>query len=151
MIDVSRRRMLAANALLILLLAACGSPKEVSLTAALSGGAAVPVPAGPGDPDASGTATLTVKLEAREVCYSLRPAGTGPVLEAQIRAGEEGVEGPVVMRLTAYFGDKADGCIPAPAEADLDAIAANPRGFYLALLTSQFPGGAVRGQLDTAH
>ncbi len=35
-------------------------------------------------------------------------------------------------------------------QAEIDAILANPSGFYINVHTTDFPGGAIRGQLQLA-
>jgi CHRD domain len=109
----------------------------------LSGAAEVP---GPGDPDGSGTATLTVNPGRGEICYTLTVAGIAPSTAAHIHVGPAGVAGPVVVPL----GPPTDGTISACADVDralaLD-IVQNPENYYVNVHNAEFPAGAVRGQL----
>src|SRR5918995_5560728 len=72
-----------------------GSPLSTTLT----GAAEVP---GPGDPDSSGTATITVNPGQEEVCWEINAAGVElPATAAHIHVGAAGVAGPVVVTLSA--------------------------------------------------
>src|SRR6266511_49734 len=86
-----------------------GRPFSTTLT----GSAEVP---GPGDPDASGTAFLTLNQGQGEVCFSLTWAGIdGTVVAAHIHAAPAGIAGPIVVPLftgVALAGtDSASGCV----------------------------------------
>lgn len=121
-----------------------GQAAEMSFSATLSGQQEVP---NPGDPD--GTGTSMIKMRANnEVCWEINVANiTLPAAAAHIHEGAPGVAGPVVVPLSAPDANgRSNGC--ANAEAALaDRIRQNPGGFYVNVHTSDFPGGAVRGQL----
>jgi LPXTG-motif cell wall-anchored protein len=119
---------------------------DVVLGATLMGGAEE-VP-NPGDPDGSGTAMVTLKPSTTEVCYELKVSNiTLPAAAAHIHRGAKGAAGPVVVPFTAPGADgMSSGCAKADA-ALITEIAGNPAGFYVNVHTSDFPGGAVRGQL----
>lgn len=121
--------------------------EPVALTATLTGEAEVP---GPGDPDGSGTANVLLNEEANEVCFDITVADiTLPATGAHIHQGEAGVAGDIVVPFEAPGEDgTASGCV---SEVDPNLIAdiiANPAGYYVNVHTSDFPAGAIRGQLE---
>ena len=119
---------------------------DMMLSAALLGGPEE-VP-NPGDPDGTGTSTVTLKAAGGQVCWDTRVANiTLPAAASHIHRGARGVAGPVVVPLTPPGADgRASGC--AAVEAGLlNEIGQNPAGFYVNVHTSDFPAGAVRGQL----
>jgi len=133
---------------------AADSPLDVKplfLTARLSGAQEVPVAGGPavGDPD--GEATALVKVKGARITFSFRWSGiTAPTL-GHIHAGAAGVNGPVKVGLFTEpmpaTATAAAGAVTITDPQIAAAIRANPSAFYANLHSSQFPGGAVRGQL----
>lgn len=118
---------------------------KTTLTATLKGGASE-TPAG--DPDGSGTATITIDTVSRQVCWTINVTNIAPATASHIHTGAAGASGGVVVPLDVDgFTGSTTGCAAAPAAADLAAILANPAGFYVNVHTADFPGGAVRGQL----
>lgn len=116
---------------------------DETYSASLSGAQEVP---GPGDPDGSGTAEVTIVDAIDNVCYEINVAGISPATAAHIHRGAQGVAGPPVVTLEAPTDGETQGCTQAP-EAVADEIEANPAGFYVNVHTADFPNGAVRGQL----
>jgi hypothetical protein len=147
-----RRRVLflAATLGMVAMLAigapAYGQGRPFSTT--LTGAAEVP---GPGDPDASGTAFITLNQGQGEVCFDLSWAGIdGTVTAAHIHVGAATVAGPVVVGLFAgaFEGtDSASGCVAGVSEELIKAIRQDPANYYVNIHSSVFPAGAVRGQL----
>jgi len=129
---------LAAIASLALVAGALGA--EVGFSADLANG-------GEGDEDGSGTATITIDPDTGEVCYDLTVEGIQPVTASHIHIGAAGESGDVVVPLDVdgFEGSSSD-CVDA-SDADLDAIIANPAGYYVNIHTEDFPAGAIRGQL----
>jgi hypothetical protein len=117
-------------------------------TTTLTGANEVP---GPGDPDASGTASLTLNPGQGTVCFDLTWAGIdGTVVAAHIHAAPAGVAGPVVVPLFAgaFSGtDSASACVSADRDLVL-AIIQSPENYYVNIHSTVFPAGAVRGQLS---
>jgi hypothetical protein len=111
--------------------------------ASLSGAAEVP---GPGDPDGTGAAAVTIDPTTGEICADLRVANVAPITAAHIHRGGPGVAGPVVVPLNAPNPTSATCVMAAPALAT--EIATTPAGFYVNVHNAEFPGGAVRGQLS---
>jgi hypothetical protein len=115
-----------------------------ALSAVLTGAAEVP---GPGDPDGSGTATLTVNPGLGQVCFALTVSGIAPATAAHIHLGAVGVAGPIVVGLTPPTGGSASGCVRVDRALALD-ILKNPSSYYVNVHNAEFPAGAVRGQLS---
>jgi hypothetical protein len=132
------------------------------LVADLSGDQEVP---GPGDPNGFG-GTFGVTLDPDEdVIYAVMAVaeiGT-PITGFHIHEGDFGVSGPVVVDFdvaTTPFVDlgpdfeefvgglryQYEGWIDVDG-AVIDAILANPEGYYLNVHNGEFPSGAIRGQL----
>ena len=123
--------------------AVAGSPTSTDLV----GAEEVP---GPGDPDASGFADLSLKKNKGTVCYDLSWADVdGTVTAAHIHVGEAGVAGPVVVPLPATgegSSGSASGCTSAD-KALITTIRKNPADYYVNVHSTTWPAGAVRGQL----
>ena len=119
--------------------AEAGRPFSTTLT----GAAEVP---GPGDPDGSGTAVLTVNPGAREICYTLTVEGIAPSIAAHIHVGTAGVAGPVVVPLNPPTGGTSSGCATVDRELAL-AIIRDPQNYYVNVHNADYPAGALRGQL----
>jgi hypothetical protein len=148
-----RRRVLFLAATLgMVALLAMGAPaygQGRPLATTLTGAAEVP---GPGDPDASGTAFITLNQGQGEVCFDLSWAGIdGTVTAAHIHIGPATEAGPVVVGLftdVALSGtDTASGCVSGVSEELIKAIRQNPENYYVNIHSDVFPAGAIRGQL----
>jgi len=129
-----------------LALAGCetiGDAVGEGLTASLSGGQEVP---GPGDPDGAGTAEVTIVDRTDNLCYELTVRNIERATAAHIHRGALGVVGPPIVTLDAPTDGESNGCLSVPSEI-VDAINANPAGFYINVHNPAFPNGAVRGQL----
>jgi hypothetical protein len=115
------------------------------LSANLTGAAEAP---GPGDADGTGTAMLRLRVGQGQICHSLSVSNiTLPAAAAHIHAGVAGVAGPVVVTLLTPDADgSVSGCV-AVDRALVKQIHKNPAGYYVNVHTSDFPAGAVRGQL----
>lgn len=116
---------------------------ETTYFADLTGGAEVP---GPGDPDGTGRAEITIVDDADRLCWDLSVRNISPATAAHIHRGGVGESGPPVVPLEAPTGGSAEGCTEA-GDAITDAIEANPSGYYVNVHTADYPAGAVRGQL----
>jgi CHRD domain-containing protein len=114
------------------------------LTAKLKGSNEVPA----GDPDGSGTGTFRMIRGAALICYQLSVKDIMlPATAAHIHVGAAGVNGNVVVPLTAPDASgSAAGCA-LTTRTLVAAILDNPAGYYANVHTTDFPGGAIRGQL----
>ena len=131
-------------ALALLTFAHLAATQEMKATAKLTGAAEVP---GPGDPDGSGTALLTINPDKGEVCFDLTVTKIDEATAAHIHEGAAGKSGPVKVPLDAPKTGSVKGCKTADA-AVVKAIMANPAEYYVNVHNAAFPGGAVRGQLS---
>jgi len=115
----------------------------------LTGAAEAP---GPGDPNATGQADLTLNQGQSEVCFEISWADIdGEVFAGHIHVAPAGSPGPIVVPLFAgsFAGtDAVSGCVE-DVDADLiKAIRHDPAAYYVNVHSRpDFPGGAVRGQL----
>lgn len=114
------------------------------LQASLTGAAEVP---GPGDPDGSGTADITVNPGQNQVCYKLSVANIAAATMAHIHEAGPTAAGPVRVTLgTPSAAGTSAGCVTVARALALE-ILKSPADYYVNVHNAQFPGGAVRGQL----
>ena len=118
-----------------------------------------------GDPNGSGEAyVFGIDGDPETLCYVLLvdkiqevPVGEG--MAAHIHFGERGENGPVIAALAGpEDGDAADcltegepGKFPLHPEAGsgiVQDILNHPHDYYINVHNPEYPGGAVRGQLD---
>jgi hypothetical protein len=115
---------------------------------ALTGAAEVP---GPGDADASGSASIVLNQGLATVCFDVSWEDIdGTVVASHIHVGPVGVAGPVVVTLfTGGFGgtDAVSGCATGVDRGLIKAIRQDPSAYYVNVHSTVFPAGAVRGQL----
>src|SRR5687768_14976098 len=83
-----------------------------SFATSLTGADEVP---GPGDPDGSGSAQITLNQGQGEVCFELEVADIAPATAAHIHVGAADVAGPVVVGLTAPADGSSSGCLAVDA------------------------------------
>jgi hypothetical protein len=118
---------------------------EASFNVNLSGVEEVP---GPGHPDGSGAAMLTVHQGGDEVCATITVDGVGEVTGAHIHEGRAGTAGPIAVTLPTPTGGSAEGCVDAPTSI-VDGLATGTRSFYVNVHTEEFPDGALRAQVTS--
>ena len=120
--------------------------EPVALAATLSGEDEVP---GPGDPDGSGAAMVLLDQAQSEVCHLIVVRDILlPATGAHIHVGAAGVAGDIVVPLEAPGEDGASASCVSDVDPDLiAAIVADPAGYYVNVHTTDFPAGAIRGQL----
>ena len=104
------------------------------------------VPAG--DPVGTGEATVRLRRGQGQVCYSLEVQNiTLPSVGAHIHHGGAGESGPIVVPLRQPGANgQSSGCATV-SRAIVSQILANRSDYYVNVHTTDFPGGAVRGQL----
>jgi hypothetical protein len=123
-------------------------PQTVFYAATLAGANEVPA-ADPAD-----QAAAIVSVTGTTVCFAERWSHLTTPTASHIHAGAAGAAGPV--KIPFYAGmvpasiSALTGCTTSDA-VTLDAIAANPGGFYVNIHTPLFPAGAARGQLTRLH
>jgi hypothetical protein len=143
-----RKMMSVALASTVGVLVAVGSAVAAS-------GAAVPTPTVPmtgsqdvpkGSPNGKGTFQYQLNTKSGTFCYSLKWSGIGTPLAAHVHRGVKGVEGPIVIPLSAKAPVAHSGCVKVNKSLLL-AIKKKPAGYYVNVHTKKYPGGAIRGQL----
>ena len=142
-------RALLLGAATALALAGCATVEEEvneeignRFQAQLSGASEVP----PGDPDGTGTARIAINDDSNRICTDLEVRMIGDVTAAHIHRGVAGQNGPPVVTLDAPDDNDADDCDTAD-DALVDEIRRNPSGFYVNVHTTDYPNGAIRGQI----
>ena len=142
---------LTGGALLATGMAVQGSPaasqadRPAIRLARLTGEVEVPI----GDLDGSGLSTVIVHPGRGRLCFSIVVDDIElPATAAHIHVGRAGVAGPIVVPLTPpdATGTSA-GCVGDVDQQLLRQIKRHPRQYYVNVHTTDFPAGAVRGQL----
>jgi len=147
---MNNRSILFVASAAALTLAGCATVEEAAVEATsttyhanLTGAEEV----GGGDPDGSGKAEVSVAKNLDKICYDVSSIqGVGPITAAHIHQGAAGVNGPPVITLTTAPEGGFKGCVDAP-EWLQDAMKSNFNGYYVNIHTSEYPNGAIRGQL----
>ena len=120
-------------------------------TTALTGEAEVNAQGVPnqGDLDGKGLATITINYGAGTLCWEISVSGiTLPASAAHIHEAPVGVAGPVVVGLSAPNAKGfASGCASVSRDV-LKGIIQDPEEYYVNVHNSDFPSGALRGQLS---
>ena len=96
-----------------------------------------------GDPDGTGTASLTINPGLGQVCWTIEVAGVEPITAAHIHIAPPTAPGPVVVPLNPYTG----GCTDVSLELAV-AIITDPGSYYVNVHNADYPAGALRGQLQ---
>jgi hypothetical protein len=146
-----RRTIAVAVALATLLVgvtavsASAGEGPVVLTAPRMTGDQEVP---GPGDPDGRGRARITLYTDLDIVCWRIQAAHIElPATAAHIHEGAAGVSGGIVVTLAAPDpSGTSQGCTAADG-ATMDAIIADPAGYYVNVHNIPYPAGAIRGQL----
>lgn len=102
---------------------------------------------GPGDPDGSGTARITLNAGQKEVCFALTVEDIAPATAAHIHEAPPGVPGPIVVGLQPPTSGSSMACVEASRDVIVE-ILKDPGQYYVNVHNAEFPAGAVRGQLS---
>ena len=113
------------------------------ITIDLTGAAEAP---GPGDPDGSGTASFTFNAGTGQVCFEYTVTGVAPLTAAHIHVAPAGSPGPVVIPLAPSSTTGGSGCVAADRDLII-AILTDPSAYYFNVHNTDYPAGALRGQL----
>ena len=106
------------------------------------------VPGG-GDSDGWGRLRFEINNSTHHLCADLEVRSIAQVTSAQIYRGREGQQGEPVSRLERPRDDDSYDCKQI-GEALAQEIQSNPSAFYVAVATTEYPNGAIRGQLGPA-
>jgi hypothetical protein len=128
-------------ALVVLATSALGAAGDKTITVKMSGKQETPK----GDPDGTGTATVTLKPGSGKVCFKLAWHRIGNPTASHIHQGKKGVAGPVVI---PFFGGtpKHSACVSA-SKTLIRKIIKSPASYYVNIHNAKYPAGALRGQL----
>jgi hypothetical protein len=95
-----------------------------------------------GDLNGYGVATLLIDDVANTISWNIDVGDIAlPLTGAHIHQGDASVAGPILINFSSSL--TGSGLF----DTDLAAVVANPGGFYVNLHTSEFPAGAIRGQI----
>ena len=148
---LSFARMSTIAAVAVLAVAVVATPVAVAkgrpLAADLFGANEFP---GPGDADGAGIARLRLNQGQGRICYTIEVRNIAlPASLAHIHVGAAGVAGPPVVTLVAPGANgSSEACATGVAKPLIKAIRKDPAEYYVNVHNSQFPNGAVRGQLE---
>ena len=131
--------------LAVLALASIAADGGRTFTTTLTGDVEVP----PGDPDGSGSATITLNYGQGTVCWEIWVSDiTLPAAAAHIHEAPAGVAGPVDVTLSAPDASGfSSGCTSVERE-EIKEIIQHPEEYYVNVHNTDYPAGAVRGQLS---
>ena len=106
-----------------------------------------------GDPDGSGQTYLSLSADPAlesSLCWITEVEGVaGVVTGAHLHAGEAGTNGAIVATLEPLASDGMGVvCVPHDDLAAIQAVIDHPTAFYIDVHTSEFPDGALRGQVS---
>ena len=113
-----------------------------------------------GDPNGRGEAyVFGIDGDTTTLCYVLTVQGIGTATAAHIHEGAPGENGPVVVNLAAPADGNAADCLTEgetgpgttpkfPTGETVADILANPEDYYVNVHNAEYPGGAIRGQLE---
>lgn len=105
--------------------------------------------------DANPNVLCYIIVGAKKVAELDQPPGNGRA--AHIHFGARGQNGPVVINLAWPQGGQAGDCLdpstqparfPTGGQVIAD-IKANPQNYYVNIHNTEYPGGAIRGQLQS--
>ena len=108
-----------------------------------------------GDPNGTGEAyVFGIDGDPTTLCYVLTVDRIGRATAAHIHEGARGTNGPVVVNLAPPGDGNAADCL-TEGEANkfvggqtVAEILANPDDYYVNVHNAEYPGGALRGQLQ---
>lgn len=108
-----------------------------------------------GDPDGRGEVyVFGIDGDPTTLCYVLLVDRIAPATAAHIHEGPAGANGPVVANLAAPADGDAADCLTEgeagkfPTGEKVADILASPEDYYVNVHNAEYPGGAVRGQLQ---
>ncbi|MFI6739341.1 CHRD domain-containing protein [Nonomuraea sp. NPDC050451] len=104
--------------------------------------------------DRNGLAVAKFRIKGNRLYYFVQWKKVAKPTAFHIHRGKAGKNGPVVIDLLsngATHGNTSSGSVRVKDTSVLNGIKKNPKNWYANLHTSEFPDGAVRGQLHGAH
>ncbi len=102
---------------------------------------------GGGDADGYATAQVSVADRADQICYDINDIrNLSDIIAIHVHRGAPGVDGPPVWTLAKANEGGWKGCTDK-AEWMQDAFENRFRNYYVNVHTTEYPNGAIRGQL----
>ena len=101
---------------------------------------------GTGDLDGSGPVTLAIHPIERRVCFDFSLSHVATPMMVHIRQAPELRNGPPIVSLFTGPGSELNGCAAANTR-QLAHMISNPTAYYVSVATTEYPDGALRGQL----
>ncbi|HEX6742047.1 MAG TPA: CHRD domain-containing protein [Sphingomicrobium sp.] len=104
-----------------------------------------------GDPDGTGTAHITVNVGQQRVCWTITTSNLSTITRGHIHRAAAGTAGPIVIGFFEANSVNLDSCTATTQPVDralLIDILEHPQNYYVNVHTSDFPAGAIRGQLS---
>ena len=100
-----------------------------------------------GDPDGTGTFSMTINPGQSAITYTLTVANIETATGAHIHEAPKGSAGPIVVELIPPASGTSSATITVSREL-IDDIRKNPSNYYVNVHNATYPGGAIRGQLS---
>jgi hypothetical protein len=100
-----------------------------------------------GDRDGYAEAEVSIANNLDQICYDINNArNLGPITSVSLNRGRMGQTGPVVLRFREANEGGWKNCVKRSEwlEANLEW---RPGNYYVQISTTEYPNGAVRGQL----
>lgn len=101
-----------------------------------------------GNRAATGTIGMTMDRVTGEICFGIETTGIAPPYPAHIHRGELGVKGPIAVDFTPQ-SDVGLSCTNVPPK-NVQAILANPAGYYAEMHDAVNTALTIRGQISEA-
>ena len=104
-----------------------------------------------GDPNGTGTAEVTVNVGQQRVCWDITVNDIADPQRGHIHNGPAGGAGGIVVGFFEATDVTLKGCTSTTQPVDralLLDILQNPQNYYVNIHNSEFPSGAIRGQLS---
>jgi CHRD domain len=100
-----------------------------------------------GAPDGYAEAEVSIADRLDQICYDINNArNLAPVTSVSLNRGQMGRTGPVVLRFKEASTGGWKNCVNR-SEALEDRLEWKPGDYYVQISTTEFPNGAIRGQL----
>ena len=104
---------------------------------------------GVGDPDGTATGSITVNVGQQRVCWDIDTSNLGTITRGHIHKAPAGTAGAIVVGFFEAAAVDLHGCTTTDVDrALLTDIIQHPQDYYVNVHTSDFPAGAIRGQLS---
>jgi hypothetical protein len=106
---------------------------------------------GAGDPDGTGTASITVNVGQRRVCWDITVNNIAAPTRGHIHHAVALQNGAIVVGFFESTNVALKGCTSTTQPVDrrlLTDIIQHPQNYYVNVHNADFPGGTIRGQLS---